>query len=103
MEGLLSVLHDASNPLLNGGLGDLGAVSLGLVTTTGKDLSVVCGTTTVPGEKLREYQFRSFPYLRDEETYVGSVGGNVSEGALGGDVDKSGLQLLRGHIRNGEG
>ena len=49
MEGLLSVIDDVANALLDSGLG----IGTNLVTTFGKDLGVVGGTTTVPGQKLR--------------------------------------------------
>lgn len=37
------------------------------------------------------------------KTYVGGVRGNVSKGALSGDVNKSGLELLGGDIGDGIG
>lgn len=48
MEGLLSAVNDAANAILNSGLS-----IASLVTTLGKDLSVIGGATTVPGQKLR--------------------------------------------------
>lgn len=50
MEGILSVVNDATNALIDSGLLSL---DTGLVTTFGNDLGEVVGTTTVPGEKLR--------------------------------------------------
>ena len=49
MEGLLGVVDDVANAILDSGLS-----IVSLVTTVGKDLSVVGGATTVPGQKLRE-------------------------------------------------
>lgn len=48
MEGLLSLIDDATNALVDSGLS-----LVSLVTTIGKDLSEIGGTTTVPGQKLR--------------------------------------------------
>lgn len=50
MEGLLSVVDDAANALIDSGLLSL---DTSLVTTFGNNLGVVGGTTTIPGEKLR--------------------------------------------------
>lgn len=52
MESLLSTLDDAANTVLNAGLSSLSTT--GLVATTGKNLSVVRGTTTIPGQKLKK-------------------------------------------------
>jgi len=82
VEGLLSVVDDAANALIDSGLLSL---DTSLVATLGNDLGVVGGTTTVPGEK------------------VGGVRGDVSKGALSGDVNKSGLELLGGDIGDGIG
>jgi hypothetical protein len=49
VKGLLSVIDDVANALLDSGLG----IGTNLVTTLGNDLGVVGGTTTVPGQKLR--------------------------------------------------
>jgi hypothetical protein len=48
VKGLLSAVDDAANAILDGGLS-----IVSLVTTIGKDLSVIGGATTVPGQKLR--------------------------------------------------
>lgn len=50
VEGLLSLIDDAANALIDSGLLSR---DTSLVTTSGKDLSVIGGTTTVPGKKLR--------------------------------------------------
>lgn len=48
VEGLLGILNDAANTVLDSVLD----AAAGLVATTGNNLGVVGGTTTVPGEEL---------------------------------------------------